>query len=104
MIANRKIPSAMRAPTTAPITAKTLSITTPTKDIGALPMNPRSPANHRKMTPTISPMTIKTAPTARLFPDPKYAVKMPAMILATANTSVSMLRKYWYHSIFFLPP
>jgi hypothetical protein len=33
------------------------------------------------------------APTALLLPEPKYAVKIPATILARANTSISIPKK-----------
>jgi len=56
-------------------------------------MNARIPANQRNSTPTTRPITIKIAPTALLLPDPKYAVNTPAIILATANTSINMLKK-----------
>jgi hypothetical protein len=53
----------------------------------------RSPAPHINRTNTINPIIMSIAPTALLLPDPKYAVNIPAMILATANTSINMLKK-----------
>jgi len=93
MIARRKIPRAIRAPTMAPTTATIPLRRHPCNPIGGAGKNGSNHEHHRKNTPTIIPMTIKTAPTALLFPDPKYAVKIPAMTLATANTSISMDKK-----------
>jgi len=93
MIASRNMPSAINAPIIAPMTATIPSVTTPTNDIGAVPINVRIPANHKNRINTINPITMRIAPTALLLPDPKYAVKIPAIILATAKTSISMLKK-----------
>ncbi len=74
IIARRNIPSAIRAPTIAPMTATIPLVIVPTRFIipVGVPMNDaRIPAPQRKMTPTISPMIIRIAPTIRLFPDPK---------------------------------
>jgi hypothetical protein len=62
----------------------------PAQDIGAVPIKDKRPANQRNRTNTINPITISIAPTALLLPDPKYAVNIPAMILATANTFLLM--------------
>jgi len=96
MIAKRNIPNAINAPMTAPMTDIMPTVTVPTRFIiaGGVPINERTPAPHKNNTPTISPMTMRIPPTALLFPDPKYAVKIPAIILAIAKTSIIMLRKY----------
>ena len=107
MIAKRNIPKAIKAPMIAPITATIPLTIEPAKSMmpGGAPRNPNSPDPQRKMTPTKSPMIIRIAPTALLFPDPKYAVKIPAIMLAIAKTKVSMLKKYCMSpSIFFSPP
>ena len=104
MIASRNMPSAINAPITAPMTATMPPVTTPTNDIGATPMNVRMPANHKNRTNTINPIMIRIAPTALLLPDPKYAVKNPAMMLAMAKTSISMLKNDSNNiSMFFSP-
>ena len=90
------MPRAINAPITAPMTATIPLVITPTKFIisGGAPINDvRSPAPHRNKTNTINPIMINIAPTALLLPDPKYAVNIPATILATANTSINMLKK-----------
>ena len=58
---------------------------------GGTPKNVIIPAPHKNTMPTNNPMITNTAPTTLLLPDPKYAVNIPAIMLAMANTSVSML-------------
>jgi hypothetical protein len=78
------------------MTATTPLVITPRKFIivGGAPINEvKSSAPHINRTNTINPIIMSIAPTALLLPDPKYAVNIPAMILATANTSINMLKK-----------
>ena len=100
IIASRKIPRAIIAPTTAPMTATIPFVIIPQKFIiaGGVPINVRTPAPHRNRTNTINPMMTNIAPTARLLPDPNYAVNIPATMLAIANTSINILNKKGYHS------
>jgi len=93
IIANRNIPSAIPAPTRAPNIATIPWTIVPLK-YNMLPAatEPSNPAPYRNTPNMINPMIINMAPTARLFPDPKYAVNAPAMKLAMANTSVNILR------------
>ena len=97
MIARRNIPSAIAAPTTAPSTETIPLVIVPEKSrkagaAGIKESNPVPP--HRNITKTSNPMMINIAPTARLLPDPKYAVNIPAMMLAMEKTSVNMLKKW----------
>ena len=95
IIASRNIPTAINAPITAPTTAAILLMimSLPAHVIETVPKNGINPANQRNMKPTSKPIIIKIAPTTLLLPDPKYAVNIPAMTLATANTSINILKK-----------
>ena len=72
----------------APMTAMMPFVTDPTIFIipVGVPINDASTqAPHRKIIPTIRPIIIRIPPTALLLPDPKYAVIIPAIMIATAN-------------------
>jgi len=71
MIAKRKIPSAIKAPIIAPTTADIAEIVHPTNPMGGGPKNGKSQEHQRNKTPTIKPISINTAPTTLLLPDPK---------------------------------
>ena len=87
------MPRAINAPSIAPITDEIPKRVVPARSTRGAPKDGSTCTNQRNNTPTIRPITIRIAPTALLFPDPKYAVKIPAITLATANTSINMLSK-----------
>lgn len=91
IIASKNNPRATPIPIIAPITAETPSNIHPQRPIGGSPRNGRNQAHHENNAPTINPIMIRTAPMTLLFPEPKYAVNIPAMILARANTNKNML-------------
>ena len=65
----------------------------PHSPIGGCPINGIRYTHHKNITPTIKPTITNSAPMILLFPDPKYALKIPATMLPNAKTNKNMLIK-----------
>ena len=52
-----------------------------------------NPTRYAQTIPTIRPMMAIAPPAALLFPEPKYAAKMPATSMTRANANTTRVRK-----------
>jgi hypothetical protein len=78
----------------APMREATPGTVVPARCNGGVPKyGSRIYTHHKKKMPTINPIMIRIPPIARLFPEPKYAVKIPARKLATAKTNINILNR-----------